>query len=115
MRSTNITKEMGKYDKYVNFELTRMNLGIQTLSAPITSKLSTNRHHHKKETNYMSYAEITERPVYRDKGTPPKKGGGPVLLLQNYPNPLSPSSKALIISPLPLTLEPPEHDHHLPF
>ena len=28
-------------------------------------------------------------PVYRDKGTPPKKGGGPVLLLQNYPHSLS--------------------------
>ena len=49
-------------------------------------------------------------PVYRDKGTPAKMEGGPVLLLQNYPHPLG-----LITSPLPLTLEPPEHDHHLPF
>ena len=54
-------------------------------------------------------------PVYRDKGTPPKKGGGPVLLLQNYPHPLSLRTEALITSPLPLTLEPPAHDHHLPF
>ena len=30
-----------------------------------------------------------QRPVYRDKGTPSKKGGGLVLLLQNYPHPLS--------------------------
>ena len=28
-------------------------------------------------------------PVSRKKGTPPKKGGGPVLLLRNYPHPLS--------------------------
>ena len=52
--------------------------------------------------------------VYCDKDTPPKKGGGPVILLQNYSHPLSQRAEALITSPLPLTLEPPEHDHHLP-
>ena len=33
--------------------------------------------------------DVALPPVYRDKDTPPKKGGGPVLLLQNYPQPLS--------------------------
>ena len=32
--------------------------------------------------------QTTSKTVYRDKGTPPKKGGGPVLLLQNYLHPL---------------------------
>ena len=54
-------------------------------------------------------------PVYRDKGTPPKKGGGPVLLLQNYPHSLSLRGRGPYHFPLPLTLEPPEHDYHLPF
>ena len=45
----------------------------------------------------------------------PKKEEGPVLLLQNYPHPLNLRAEALITSPLPLTLEPQEHDHHLSF
>ena len=42
------------------------------------------------------------------------KGGGRVLMLQNYP-PLNLTAEALISSPLSLTLEPSTHDHHLPF
>ena len=42
------------------------------------------------------------RPVYRDKGTPQKKGGGPVLLLQNYLHPLSLRSRGPYLFPTPL-------------
>ena len=48
--------------------------------------------------------------VYRDKGTPPKKIGGSHFTVTKLPSSLSPYH-----FPLPLTLEPPEHDHHLPF
>ena len=41
-------------------------------------------------------------PVYRDKGTPRKKGGGPVLLLQNYPHPLSLRGRGPYYFPTPL-------------
>ena len=41
-------------------------------------------------------------PVYSDKGTPPKKGGGPVLLLQNYPHPLRLRGRGPYHFPTPL-------------
>ena len=41
-------------------------------------------------------------PVYRDKGIPPKKGGGSVLLLQNYPHPLSLRGRGSYHFPNPL-------------
>ena len=41
-------------------------------------------------------------PVYRDKGTPNKKGGGLVLLLQNYPHPLCLRGRGPYHFPTPL-------------
>ena len=46
------------------------------------------------------------KPVYRNKGTPPKKGGGSSFTVKKLP---------LSLKPLPLILEPPERDHHLSF
>ena len=42
------------------------------------------------------------KPVYRNKGTPPKKGGGLVLLLQNYPHLLSLRGRGPYHFPTPL-------------
>ena len=62
--------------------------------------------------------EVMGGRVYRDKGTPPKKGGQHRIQFYCYKTTLIPwvqGAEALITSPLPLTLEPPEPDHHLPF
>ena len=50
-------------------------------------------------------------PVYHEKGTRTKKGGGS---LQHYLHPLNLRGRGLISSPLSLTLEPSTHGHHLP-
>ena len=55
-------------------------------------------------------------PVYRGKGTPPKKGGGSSYTVTKLPSSLDPKGHRLLsLPPLPLTLEPPENDHHLSF
>ena len=55
------------------------------------------------------------KPVYRDKGTLPKRKGGPVFWSKTTPIPEAQGAEGVITSPLPSILEPPEHDHHLPF
>ena len=59
--------------------------------------------------------DVWLRPVYRDKGIPPEKGGVSSFAVTKLPHSLELKGQALITSPLPLTLELPEHDHHLPF
>ena len=63
----------------------------------------------------VPFSQYTGVLVYREKGTLPKSKGGRVLMLQNYLPPLRLKAEALISSPLPLTLEPSTHDHHLLF
>ena len=53
-------------------------------------------------------------PVYCDEGTSPKKGGGSSFTV-TLPSSLEPKGQRPLTSPLPLTLEPPAYDYHLPF
>ena len=64
--------------------------------------------------NYIKMKEF-EPLVYRDKGTPPKKGGGPVLLLQNYPHPLSLRGRGPYHFPTPLNTWAPRTWPPFPF
>ena len=52
--------------------------------------------------SFESVVPSYDTPVYHDKGTLPKKGGGPVLLLQNYPHPLSLRHRGPYHFPTPL-------------
>ena len=45
----------------------------------------------------------------------PKREGGQVILLQNYPHPLSLRDRGSYHFPTPFNIWAPEHDHHLPF
>ena len=53
---------------------------------------------------YFSMAIDSLGPLYRDKGTPPKKGEGQVLLLQNYPHPLRLRGRGPYHIPTPLNI-----------
>ena len=62
-----------------------------------------------------SLFRFTTKPVYREKGTLPKKGRGSSFNVPKVPPLFNLRTWTLMSSPLSLTLKSSTQDHHLPF